>query len=343
MRKMKALFLVEKDKLELKEVDIPEPTAGYVLVRMHRAGICASDIGYWKRGSSNLELPVILGHEVSGTIEKIGSDVQGLMVGDRVVLMNDFYTCGSCKFCISGDTNMCINRRSLGSKENGAFSEFILAPKHLVLPLSDSLTFEEGAFLEVLACGVHAIHKCGARLQDTVLVSGPGSIGAGAALVAKAMGCNVIMSGLPKDKSRLSVIKSLGVDYVVDDPNYLLQLSKDITSGYGVDIAIEASGSYKSLDTCLQATRKQGQIVQMGVLPGASTLDLSPVMFKELKFFGSYAKTHEAWIVAQKTLVSGLIDVKPLITHTFPLSNYVHAFEKTLDGSGIKIMLCPEE
>lgn len=156
---MKGLFLTEVGKLELWEVPVPKVTAGMVHIRVCRAGVCSTDVGYWRNGSPRLRLPVILGHEVSGVIEETAPDVEQFHIGDRVIVTNDYYLCGTCRYCRSGAVNMCVERRSIGSAENGAFAEYMVVPAKMVLKLPDALSFEEGALAEVIACGVHVLRS----------------------------------------------------------------------------------------------------------------------------------------------------------------------------------------
>jgi L-iditol 2-dehydrogenase len=340
---MRALILTKNQEIELRTTfPIPQIKEGFVLVKVKRAGICASDIGYWKHGGANLQLPVILGHEVSGIIVDAGDT--SFSKGSRVFLTNDFYLCGECRFCKSGNNNMCIGRRSIGSKENGGFAEYILAPKGIVRIIPEGMSFEEAAYLEVLACGVHAIvNQAKVKVNDLVFVSGPGAIGLSAALTAKAMGCRVVLGGLSQDIHRLQIAQGLGIDYVVDiSQENLAEIIHDLSDGYGADITVEAAGVYPSLQTCFELTRKRGTCVEMGVLHGTSTIDLSVVMFKELIFTGSYAKNERDWIIARDLVALNRVEVGPMISDIMSLEDYEKAFDKSIRTDCFKIMFDPE-
>ncbi len=336
---MKALLLTGESKLELKEIDRPVPERDQVVIKVIRAGICASDLNYVKFGSPKLKLSVILGHEGAGIIDEVGEDVKGLKVGQRVVLMNDFYVCGKCRYCRSGDINMCIKRRSLGSAANGVFAEYVKAPAGIVIPIGNDISMEEGAFLEPLACSVHALtRQVSLKPSEVVLVSGPGAIGAGAALVAKAAGCRVIVAGLDKDKYRLDVLKKAGIEHVVNlSEADLKKYVGCLTDGYGVDVAVEASGSYRSLETCINVTRRKGTIVQMGLLHGEPA-DLSELVYKEQFLHASYAKIFDDWRIAIQLVEDKEVDVRPLISSVLPLDDYQKAFRLAEEASGFKIM-----
>lgn len=341
---MKALFLDEDRRLSLRETETPVIHAGEVLIKVMRAGICATDLGYVRFGSPKLSLPVILGHEASGVIEAVGEGVSELAPGQRVITMNDYYTCGKCRYCERGDVNMCLKRRSLGSKENGVFAEYVKVPARIVLPLDEAISFEEGALIEPFACGVHALagQAC-LKPGDVVFISGPGAIGAGATLYAKAAGCTVAVSGLPVDRPRLEVLRALGIDHTLiagEDPVEETILA--LTDGYGADVSVEAAGAYRSLETCLSLTRRKGTVVQLGILHGQPA-DLSPLIYKELFLHASYSKTVADWRRALSLVKSGKVNLKPLVSQIFPLEEYEAAFEKAAAGSGFKILFDPEQ
>lgn len=341
---MQCIYLNDNQQLELGTIPTPEVTDGMVLIRVKRAGICATDIGYWKFGSNKLKLPVILGHEFSGVVEKIGDGVTSVRPGDHVTAMNDYFVCGECRYCKSGATNMCIKRRSLGSVENGAFAEFVLVPDHTVIKLPDSINFSVGALLEVTSCGIHAFTKVTPLTgEETVLIMGPGAIGASAGLFAKTRGCKVIAAGLSQDAYRLSILKKMGLDYSVDiQTENLTELILDITDGYGADVVVESSGSYKSLETCLAQVAKKGRYVQMGVLHGVGSIDMSPLIMKELSAFGSYAKTKEAWYLAIDLINSGKLNLEPMVSEVKSFKDYKDAFKIASGVENFRIMFDPE-
>ena len=339
---MKALYLNEEHQLVLRDVKKPAVGREEVLIKIKYAGICATDLGYVRFGSPKLRLPVILGHEASGVIEAVGEGVCSFSPGQRVIVMNDYYVCGKCRFCQSGDINMCLHRRSLGSKEDGVFAEYVKVPARIVLPLDDAVSFEEGALIEPFACGVHALTaQCRLKPADVVFVSGPGAIGAGAALFAKAAGCTVAVSGLAADRSRLEILKKLGIDHtaIAGEENIRALLDR-LTGGYGADISVEASGSYRSLETCMDLTRRKGTIVQLGILHGQPA-DLSPLIHKEQFLHASYSKTVADWHTALTLVQNKKVDLRPLVSDIFPLENYKAAFEKAADGTGFKILFDP--
>ncbi|MPW25337.1 alcohol dehydrogenase catalytic domain-containing protein [Alkalibaculum sp. M08DMB] len=337
---MKGLCLNEEQKLELKQFPIPEPKKGFVRVKVKRAGICATDIGYWKHGSDRLKLPVILGHEASGVVEKLGEGTSKFKEGDRVIVMTTYEVCGECRFCRIEATNLCISRRGIGSKENGAFAEYIVVPEKSLIAMPDTMTYDEGAMVEVLACGVHAVaEQTPVTLNSVTLILGPGPIGVLAAQVAKAAGSKVVIAGLTQDKPRLELAKELGVDVVVNlQEEDLKKIILDMTDGYGADFVVEASGSIPAVRTALDLVAKRGTLCQMGVHHSLVEVDWSLILHKELNVIGSLSQKPTAWHIAKDLIVDGKVKVDPLVSDVMPIEEYEDAFEKAANVSGFKVL-----
>ena len=337
---MKGVCLTESGELSLREFPVPQVTDGMVKVRTRFAGICSTDVGYWKNGSEKLRLPVILGHEMSGVIEEVAADVTDFRVGDRVIVTNDYHLCGKCRFCRRGQINMCVERRSIGSAEHGAMAEFMVVPARMVVHLPDEVSFEEGAMAEVFACGVHAMDQlAGVEQGQTVLVMGPGVMGITTALVAMAMGCTVIVAGLSRDADRLHFAKSLQIPYVVDvEKEDLDKLILQLTDGYGADVSAECTGSYGGLETCFRLTAKCGTIVQVAIPRGRHEIDISPVIKKELHYIGSYAKTTPDWSKTLQLMAEKKLSCQSLISEPVPLEDYMEAFTAASEAKAFKIM-----
>lgn len=338
---MKGLCLNEEQKLEIRDFPIPEPQEGYVRVKVKKAGICATDIGYWKHGSDRLQLPVILGHEASGIVEKIGDGVSKVKSGDRVIVMTTYKVCGECRFCKIDATNLCVSRRGIGSKENGAFADYIVIPESSCIPMPDSMTFEEGAMVEVLACGVHAVaEQAPVTLNSVTLVLGPGPIGVLAAQAAQAAGSKVIISGLNQDIPRLKIAKELGINVVVNSQEEdLKKIVMEMTDGYGADFVVEASGSYPAVRSALDLVAKKGTVCQMGVHHSLGEVDWSLILHKELHVIGSLSQKPTAWHIAKDLINEGKVKVDPLISDIMQLKDYENAFEKAANVAGFKVLL----
>ena len=337
---LKGVCLTENGALALREFPVPPVTEGMVKIRTRFAGVCSTDVGYWKNGSEKLCLPVILGHEMSGVIEETAPDVTEFRVGDRVIVTNDYHLCGKCRFCRRGQINMCVERRSIGSAENGAMAEFMVVPARMVLHLPDAVSFEEGALAEVIACGVHAMEQMAhAQPGQVVLVMGPGIMGITAAMAAQAMGCTVVLAGLSRDAGRLDFARQLRIPYVIDtEKEDLPALLYKLTDGYGADIAAECTGSYGGLETCFRLTAKCGTVVQIAIPHGRHETDISPVIKKELRYVGSYAKAMSDWMTTLRLMEEGKLDCRLLISEKLPLERYEEAFTQTAEAKAFKIL-----
>ncbi|MFZ7134680.1 MAG: zinc-dependent alcohol dehydrogenase [Eubacteriales bacterium] len=337
---MKSLCLNEEQKLEIREFPIPEPQEGFVRVKVKKAGICATDVGYWKYGSDRLQLPVILGHEAAGVIEKLGDGVTKVKEGDRVIVMTTYQVCGECRFCKIDATNLCISRRGIGSKENGAFADYIIIPETSCIAMPESMSFEEGAMVEVLACGVHAVaEQAPVTLNSVTLVLGPGPIGVLAAQAAQSAGSKVVLAGLNQDIPRLKLAKELGINVVVNlQEEDLQQIILDMTHGYGADFVVEASGSYPAVRSALDLVAKKGTVCQMGVHHALGEIDWSRILHKELNVIGSLSQKPSAWHIAKDLIKDGKVQVKPLISDIMDLEDYEEAFEKAANVSGFKVL-----
>lgn len=341
---MRGVCLNEQGAPELRRFPVPEAEGTFVRVRISHAGVCATDLGYIRHGSPKLRLPVILGHEACGTVDAVGAEVRDLKLGDRVVVLNDFYLCGACEPCLSGATNLCDHRRSIGSGENGAFAEYIRLPRSAVLALPDEIDDVSGALLEPLACAVHAlIGRAKIAEGSTVLVVGPGALGACTALTAKALGCTVIAAGLHEDAWRLERLGEMGVDVTTEcSGDALKALVLEKTHGRGVDAAVEGAGSYRAAQTCLDLVKKRGVYAQLGLLHGAAELDLSALATRELTLVGSYAKTMADWETAIRLAREGRVQLLPLASETLPLERHREAFEHAAGRNAFRVLFDPQ-
>lgn len=338
---MRGLYLLEAGVLELRHDHDTRGTlpSDFVKIRTHYAGICATDISYYTHGSPKLRLPIILGHEMSGVVEAVGSDVSSLQPGDAVTVMNDYHLCGTCRYCRSGNINMCIERRSIGSAENGVFSDHVVVPARMVLKLPTNISLQIGALAEVLACIIHGLRQTHTAKGQLVLVMGPGMMGLTTALAAKAMGCTVVLSGLDRDKGRLEIARRLGIAHAVSSQQLdLPTLVRELSGGYGADVSFECAGAEPALASCLTLTARRGYVAQVAIPRKEYRIDLSPVIQKELRYVGIYAKNREDWDIALDMLASKDIEWGQLISDILPLEDYEEAFLRVSQAKDIKIL-----
>lgn len=335
-------FAAEAGNMEIREVEEPKIKPGFVKIAVKATGICGSDIHIQHSDIAiPVKPPVITGHEFSGVVLEVGEGVTSCKEGDRVTSETAFSYCGICENCKNGRYNLCDNRKTLGYWYNGAFAPVTMVPADRIHHLAPSISFEEGALLEPLACVCHAaIDLSRITAGDVVLVSGPGAIGIMTMQVAKAHGAKVIVSGTSIDKERLQVAENLGADYIIDvfEKN-LLEEVKNITNGKGVDIVYECSGSAPGTRTGIDAVKKYGQFVQIGLASKGFELDFPKICYKEIKVTGSLGSIWSSWDRAIKLVESGLVNVKALATKEFDLEHWQEAFSAFEQKEGLKILI----
>ncbi|XDA97266.1 L-idonate 5-dehydrogenase [Sulfitobacter sp. LCG007] len=340
---MKALFAHAAHDLRLADVPRDEPGPGEVLVRMSRGGICGSDLHYYHNGgfgSVRLREPMILGHEVAGVVAGLGDGVTGLSEGD-LVAVSPSRPCGACAECLRGLPNQCLNMRFYGSAMpfphiQGAFRQELVASAAQCVK-AEGLSAEEAAMAEPLAVCLHAVRRAGGMLGRRVLVTGCGPIGVLVILAARRAGAAEIVATDIADRV-LEFARTAGADITLNtgvDRDALAPWSRDKGS---FDILFECSGAEAALAAGIAALRPQGVAVQLG-LSGDMTLPMMMLTAKEIDLRGSF-RFHEEFAIAVSMMRAGLIDVKPLITHSFAFSDYVEAFTTASDRSrAMKVQL----
>lgn len=330
----------------LQEIETPVPGYGQVCIKIMRAGICQTDNIYINEGGFALKPPVVLGHELAGVIHQIGEGVTGLAIGERVLSQTTYHVCGHCRFCKRGEYNHCSERRGLGSAANGAFAEYVVTRAKSVMKLPNSMTFEQGACIEPLSCGVHALTErtsCG--VNDVVAIIGPGPIGLYAAQVAKAQGSVVVVAGLTQDEERLSLAKNkLGIDYTVNTQKQdLVAVCKSLTEGYGADIVVEATGAVRAVELAMEALARRGTFVPMGVFNHTIDIDFHNIKKKELTVQGSHAQIPTSWEKAMRLVTLKKVNIDAVISHVIPLSEWEKAFTIVKNRQGLKVLLDMEK
>jgi L-idonate 5-dehydrogenase len=346
---MKALVCHAPRDLRLDSVATDDPGPGELAVRVAYGGICGSDLHYYQHGgfgTVRIQQPMVLGHEVSGVIEAIGADVQGLRVGQRIAI-SPSRPCGLCRFCQLGQHNHCLDMRFYGSAMRfphvqGAFSEQLVIGAAQAHPIGDKLPLALAALAEPLSVGLHAIARAGGVFGKQVLVTGCGPIGClliaglrrgGAARIVAAD-----ISDLPLDCAR-----RMGADETVNlarDPQGLAPWAADKGR---FDAMFEASGSAAALLGGLDLVAPRGVIVTIG-LGGDVSWPMNKLVTKELELRGTF-RFHPEFATAVRFLDQGLVDGRPVISHTMGLEQAVSAFDMACDKSQamkVQIAFTPE-
>jgi L-iditol 2-dehydrogenase len=288
--------------------------------------------------------PMIVGHEFSGVVVACGEGVEEWEKGARVTAEPSAIVCGKCRYCRTGAYNMCSDRLVTGYWVNGGFAEYVVVGAHRLHRLPDSISFDEGALTEPLACCVHGVHELtGIGAGDLVAVSGPGAIGLICAQLAKAEGAQVMVIGTGADRERLATAKALGMDHCIDleeqDP---IEFARELTEGDGADIVLECSGAGPAAAMGLELVRRQGKYTQIGLFGKPVTLDFERIAYKEIKVTGSLGQRWTAWKRAIRLMAQGKVNLKGVSSDKFPLAQWQEAFDRFEAKKGLKILLDPQ-
>jgi L-iditol 2-dehydrogenase len=342
---MQALVKTEKGAGHVALLDWPEPAIGprEVLIQVKACGICGTDVHIY-HGTVSADPPVVLGHELSGVVVQVGGDVGHLKPGDAVSAETHHGLCGVCRYCRTGFPRHCRARGTIGRRVDGAFAPLFKTDAARVYALPPGVDLLAGAITEPLFTCTHAVLERGeVRAGEVAVVLGPGAMGLLAAQVARAAGATVVVAGLAADAERLAVAGALGIPHVVNiDDGDLEGLVSGLTEGYGADVVFECAGAAPAVRLGVRLLRKQGRLVQVGLVGGAAVpLPLDDITFNALDVRGAVGTTTTAKDAALRLLAAGAVQTAPLVTHRYPLSAWQEAFARWEAKQGVKIVLLP--
>ena len=327
---MEALVIHAPGDLRVEQVPTPEVQPDQLLVRVRCGGICGSDLHYYRHGgfgTVRLQEPMVLGHEVAGVIEAVGSNASRFNAGDRVAV-SPSRPCGLCRFCQQGLQNHCLDMRYYGSAMRnphvqGAFRQQLVVETHQAHLLADSVSDGEGSMAEPLSVALHAVRRAGPLLGQRVLVTGCGPIGALVVIAARRAGATEIVATdvMPHPLRKVLQVGADAAINMAEQPDALDRYSADKGA---FDVLFEASGNERALTGAFNALRPRGVIVQLG-LGGEMSLPINTIVAKEFDLRGAF-RFHEEFAVAVELLNKGLVDVKPLISATLSYRDSARAF-----------------
>ena len=331
---MKALKIHGAMDLRIEDFHLEELTPNQVEISVAMGGICGTDLHYYKHGGFGqikLKEPMVLGHEVSGHISKLGSKVTNLTIG-QLVSVSPSRPCNDCEFCLEGSQNHCLNMKFYGSAMpfphiQGAFRETLIAEDYQCIP-ADGLSAGEAAMAEPLAVCLHAINQAGNIFGKKVLITGSGPIGTLCVLSARRAGAEEIVVTDISDNA-LSFSNAVGADKIINTMKNYDELEQFQTGKGSFDVAIECSGSASGINDAIKSLKPKGTLVQLG-LGGDILMPLVAVTTKELNIKGSF-RFHSEFELAVKMMQKKLIDVNSLITHKIPFENAKQGFSIALD------------
>jgi propanol-preferring alcohol dehydrogenase len=317
---MKAVRMIEAGKwLEAQEIPIPEIGDKDILVRVRAAGICHSDAHYRAGRSVMGMMPITLGHEVAGSVERVGAQVRDVNIGDRVCLHYNI-SCGNCYYCKMGHEQFCDTVKMLGHHVDGGYAEYIAIPARNAVPLPDEIPFEQGATLMCAsATAFHALGKGRVKAGETVAVFGVGGLGLSAIQLAKAMGAvEVYAVDIQQDKLELaSEYNAIPIDAGRVDA---VQEIRKLTKGRGVNVAVEMIGLRKTMEQAIDSVGNLGRAVMVGMNQQPISINTYlQVLGKEAEIIGSNDHHLEELHVLVDFARRKILDTSRVVSQVIPL------------------------
>lgn len=340
---MRGVYYLEPERLEIREVAVPTPGPGELLVKVRAATTCGTDLKTYRRGHPKFSPPFLFGHEFAGEVVETGPGVERFAVGMRVTA-NVFAPCGECYYCQRGQDNLCESLHY----NFGAFADYILIPRSIVqqntFEIPAGLSDAHAAVLEPLVSVVHGQSRVAIQPGETVAI-----IGAGGAisllhlqLTRRAGAAQVI--GVGHSDERLKVFSRLGATHIINarrEP--AVERVKELTQGRGPDVVIECAGTKKAWEDAVEMVRKGGRVLWFGGLPtGTAVLvDAGKLHYGEITLLGAHGGTVQDAQEAYRLLVSGEVDAAPLLSGELPLERIEEAFQRMIAGTAIKMVMRP--
>jgi len=338
-----AIFQAPNQPLTIEEIPTPTPGAAEVLVKVAGCGVCHTDLHYMDHGVPTFKKPpLVLGHEVSGTVAGLGAGVSQWKEGARV-LLPAVYGCGQCAMCRTGRENICEKMVMFGNNVDGGYAEYLLAPAKDIIALPDELPLVESSIIaDAVTTPYHAVVNRGqVKPGDSVIVLGCGGIGLNLVQVAAAVGARVI--AVDVIDSKLEWAKKLGAQATINAKN-VERVDKEVrklTGGGGADIGFEAIGNPTTQAQTFACLRAGGRFVAVGFSDKPMTLDTGRVMYREMEIVGSLGCRAVDYPRVLELARQGKIKVKELVTAQFPLNDINTAFDTLRKGEGIRSVIVP--
>jgi len=328
---MKAMVLTKPGHVELQDVPRPVPADNEVLVKVSHSGICGTDLKIYGGGMPAI-YPVIMGHEITGTIVE-GQAPGGIKPGTRVIVDPTVF-CGTCYHCQRNQTNLCPNGELLGRERNGGFAEYVTAPKQNVFALPDEVSDEEAAFTQVFSTCVHAQRMAPIAPEESVVIIGLGVSGQLHTQLAKAAGAKPII-GITRSAWKRDLAQEFGADLTLDQNNDIKAQVLEATNGIGPDLVIETAGKVETLAQAMELVRIGGRVLPFGIYTETEgKLPFYYFYYKEIQILNARASKGEAFPASVDLVHDGVVKLKPLITHVLPMSKLEEALTMLAQGTG---------
>ena len=332
--------MTQPGNIIFKEIDKPLTGKNEILVKMERIGICGSDIHVYKGLHPYTEYPIVQGHEASGIIEKVGTEVVDFNLGDQVILLPQV-TCGECYPCRNGMYHICNELKVMGFQTDGTAQEYIALDKDMLLKIPTNISLDEGAMIEPAAVAVHAVGRGGDISKKKVLVLGAGPIGNLVGQAAKGLGAYQVMITDISD-FRLNLAGQCGIDFIVNtESEDIYKALKDSFGEDGADIIFECVGIQDTISQAITVARKGTYIIVVGVYGEKPMVDMGLVQDRELSLIGTLMYQKNDFLNAIEMTTEGKLKLKELITDKFPFKRYAEAYKYILEkkDKAMKVMI----
>jgi 2-desacetyl-2-hydroxyethyl bacteriochlorophyllide A dehydrogenase len=332
---MAAVCYLGNRRLDVRDAEPLQPGAGQVEIEVAYTGICGTDLHILHGAmDARVSLPAVLGHEMSGVVSRLGPDVEGIAVGDRVTVM-PLDWCGDCAACRAGNDHVCHNLNFLGIDSPGSMQSRWIAPARVVIPLPHDLSLEAAALAEPAAVAVHDVGRAGLQRGEKAVVVGGGPIGLLIACVARARGGDVLV--LEPNEARRELARTLGLR--AEDPLQAQELVDEWTEGAGAPVAFEVSGAEAGVETAIQSLAVRGRLVIVAIHARPPAVNLFRVFWRELTLIGARVYRREDFEGALELLASGAVPAEKFVTSVRPLAEAALAFESLEQGGELKVLI----
>lgn len=337
-RTMKAFVVHGRRDGKIEQVPYPHVGPHDVIVRVRNVGICGTDYHIFE-GEFLSPYPIIPGHEFSGVIEEVGTSVTELQAGDRVCVDPTLY-CGECEYCLTNRFNHCVNWGAIGNTTSGAMAEYVAVPAKTAIKMPDSMTFEEGAFVEPIACVVHGMNRLQVQAGNTVLLFGVGAMGLQLVQALAHTGASELVV-VDVDQAKLDIAKELGATRSILSKEANELLTRDYPRGF--DIVVDATGIPKVIQGAFQHLGKAAKYLQFGVTATDAAVQLNPfeVYNNDWTILGSMA-INNTFIAAFKWILEKRVRVEPILSHKIKLDDVPELLAIPKDGSMLKAQIVVE-
>lgn len=328
---MKALVIDKPHHASVQEVPYPSPGRNEVVIRVERVGICGTDFHIFE-GEFLSPYPIIPGHEFSGTIHECGEGVEGFRIGERVTADPSLF-CGRCVYCLTNRGNQCENWGALGNTVNGSMAEFVSVPARNVIRIPDSMSFETAAFIEPIACVVHAMNRLRLKAGDSVLLLGAGAMGQQLVQTLSRSGASRL-TVVDVSETKLELARSLGATETVNVRD------KSRISGEKFDVVVDATGIPAVIEDAFSYLGKTATYLQFGVTPKDAQIRINPfdLYHKDWTILGSMAINY-TFLPAFEWVKEGRIVLEPLVTKVISLEETAGFLAKPKDPELLKVQI----